>query len=361
MIIFENENDVFTKLAQSYIEAFINILDDIYEDEKEKAEEIGRYFPKLVYLENKEKCITTFFKIQEWARDDFFHTLGSLEKYAIIMLLYDMDEEINSLGIDAFCKIYFQKNKKEIITLLKETFTEEIQELEENDNKKYSNKDILNWYINGTNFMEVLFQDLDETYIELFVGKEDFSLAILDEFDYDILPNDIVERSKKAKKLLSCSIDSFLNSFKEIIEKSYYRIHGFKEYKEYDFQLLFELYARSYNAVSLEFKKVFREVEIGDGKCDFILNFPFCDNVLFELKIDRKDKIQQAILHQIPEYMVRINVNKAFLIIFSNTEANTQYLEICKMVYKEKGISIYPFMINISEKCTPSRIKCGEK
>lgn len=357
MIIFENENEVFTKLAQYYIETFINILNDIYEDDKEKEAEISRYFPKLVFLENKEKCITTFFKIQEWATDVFFHMLGSLEKYVIIMLLYDMDEEIHSLGIDEFCEIYFKKTKKEMISLLRNACSEEIQEAEELDDKKYSNKEILDWYISSEHFMEVLFQDLDETYIELFVGKEDEDLATIHESDYDILPNDIVERSKKAKELLTYSIDSFVDSFKEIIEKSFYRIYGFKEYKESDFQLLFELYARAYNAVSLEFEKVYKEVEVGDGKCDFILNFPFVGDVLFEIKMDRKEKIHQALAHQIPEYLSRINKDKAFLIIFSSTNDNTEYLEFCKKVYKEKGVSIYPFMINISEKCTPSKMK----
>ena len=356
MIIFEYEDGVFTKLAQSYIETYIYILNDIYEDEKEKMEEISRYYPELVFLENKEKCITTFFKIQEWARDAFFHMLGSLEKYVIIKLFDDMDEEIHSLGINDFCKLYFKKTKKEIILLLRDSFAEEIQESEEFNDKKYSNKEILDWFICSEHFNEVLFQDLDETYIELFVGKEDEDLATIDEYDYDILPNDIVERSQKAKELLTYTVDAFVDSFKTIIEKSFYRIHGFKEYKETDFQLLFEFYARSYNAISLEHNKVYREVEVGNGRCDFILNFPFSGDVLFEIKIDRKEKIHQAILHQIPEYLLRINKDKAYLIIFSNTDDNSQYLDICKKVFKEKGVSIYPFMINISEKCTPSKM-----
>lgn len=355
MIIFENEDKLFTELAQSYIKTFIIILDDLNENYQNKLEAIEKFFPKLVYLENKDKCWTTFLKICEWASDNFFHKVGALEKYVIIMLLMDIDEEINVLGSDKFCSLYFKKTKKEIVDLLKNYMNDTMSKFEQIENKTI--KDIFSYYITAENIIETLFDDSDELYIDLFIGKEDESLELVDEYNYDILPNDIVKRIKKAKELSNYSVEYFLFSFKEIIEKSFFRIHGFNQYLEKDFQLLFELYARAFNAVSLEFNKVYKEVDLGNGKVDFILSFPNIGEVLFEIKMNRKDNVIQSILYQIPEYLSRLKKDKAFLIIFSAEENNYEFLEVCEKIYKEKRVSIYPYIISIIGSNNPSKIK----
>lgn len=204
---------------------------------------------------------------------------------------------------------------------------------------------------------EILFEDFDEGDIELFIDNTAKSLIMIDEYFYNLLPNDIVDEIKIKKQLYNYSTVDFVESFKQLIEKSIYRIYGFSNYQERDFQLLFEFYARSYKRISLQFDKVYKEIEIGNGRIDFILNFPLSGEVLFELKMDKGKNVEQAILLQIPECLKNINKYKAFLLIFSTKEDNSHNLELCKRIYLEKKINIYPFIINITNQLTPSKKK----
>lgn len=357
MIVFENENELYTKLAQSYLETYISIYAELNKTIEEQEISFRSFFPPLVFLENKEKCIFTFLKIGEWARDKFYHKLGALEKYVIYHILNEIDKEVSTLGPKSFCEIYFKRTFKVIINILKEYHKEILSNFENENGKPFSNKEVFNFFISSDFFSEILFEDFDEGYIDLFFDGNDENSILIDDYFYDILPNDIVNSIKRNKKVLDCSVDDFLDSFKTLIEKSYYRICGFESYQEKDFQVLFEFYARSYNKISLKFDKVYREVEIGNGRVDFIINFPFSGDVLFELKMDRNQNVKQSILFQIPEYLENTKKDKAIIIIFSDENDNSQYLKFCENVYRDKQKNIYPFMINISKQLNPSKKK----
>ena len=355
MIMFDNEYEVYTELANNYIASRLDVFEDEYRDGVVALDDLIRYFPKLVFIENKEKCLTTFLKIGEWARDNFYHKYGALEKYVIIRLFNEIDEIYDYDGEELIC-CYLKKNKKELLEILKK---EELKDVDDDEEltQEIKKRTDLKYFFNASLLQDFLFADLDEEIFDyISVGREDDLSYISDRF-YDILPSDIVDRVKESKELYNENIDSFVDNFKEYMEKSFYRINGFEEYTEKDFQLVFELYARSFNAVSLKFEKVFKEVEFGNGRVDFIVSFPIVGEILFEIKIDKGDNVKNAILYQVPEYLDRIKKDKAFIIIFADNDDNSKYLELSKKVYEDKDITIYPFMIDISKKIVPSKLK----
>lgn len=355
MIMFDNEYEVYTELANNYIAARLDIFEDEYYDGILDIDYLKYYFPRLVFIEDREKCLKTFLKIGEWARDHFYHKYGALEKYVIIRLFNEIDEIYDYDGEDTIC-CYLKKDKKELLQILKKEELEDVGEDEEMIEQIESSNDLQDFF-NSEILEDLLFADLDEEIFDyISVGKEE-NLSYISDYFYDILPSDIVARAKESKELYHENVDCFVDNFKEYIEKSFYRIKGFDEYTEKDFQLVFELYARSFNAVSLRFEKVFKEVEFGNGRVDFIVSFPIVGEILFEIKIENGDNVKNAILYQVPEYLDRIKKDKAFIIIFANNDDNSKYLGLSKKVYEDKNVTIYPFMIDISKKIVPSKIK----
>lgn len=69
---------------------------------------------------------------------------------------------------------------------------------------------------------EILFEDFDEGDIELFIDNTAKSLIMIDEYFYNLLPNDIVDEIKIKKQLYNYSTVDFVESFKQLIEKSNY-------------------------------------------------------------------------------------------------------------------------------------------
>jgi len=355
MIMFDNEYKVYTELANNYIASRLDVFEDEYYDGIVEIDYLKYYFPKLVFIEDKEKCLKTFLKIGEWSRDKFSHRYGALEKYVIIRLFDEIDDIYEFDGEDLIC-CYLKKDREELLQILKKEELDDVGEDKEMIEKIESSNNLQDFF-NSDTLEDLLFFDLDEEIFEEFgVGREE-DLSYISDYFYDVLPSDIVDRAKKSKELYNETVDCFVDNFKEYIEKSFYRIKSFSEYDEKDFQLVFELYARSFNAVSLKFEKVFKEVEFGNGRVDFIVSFPIVGEILFEIKIEKGDNVKNAIIYQVPEYLNRIKKDKAFLIIFSNNDDNSKYLEMSKKVYDEKEATIYPFMINISPKTVPSKIK----
>lgn len=355
MITFELDSKFHKVLALKYLKVKLEVLIDELESNSIDKNVISKYFLPIVFVEKKEKCIETIYKLKIWLEDNYAHEIGSLEKYVICKLFDEIEEEVDTFGIDEFCMIFFDESKESLLNRIKETFKDEILHLEI-DEEINSDEYIFNFYVLGDAFISYLFEDIDETFVDLFTSGSDYSLSFIDPYFYDIMPEDIVKRALESKGKNNIKLYSFIDSFKEIIEKSYYRIKGFELYKEKDYQLLFELYAKAYNCCSLEFDKVYRENHIGDGNTDFIVTFPHIGNVLFELKIDRKENIVHAITKQVPEYLNRLKEKIAVVLIFSKNNSIAKYMELTKSIYKEYNLSIIPVIINITKKEVPSKI-----
>lgn len=355
MIIYEENDYLYSTLANNYIKTFIDIFEEQMNDEITNVDELICYFPKLVFIENRDKCLNTFYKIREWATDNYNHYLGSLEKYLIVKILKEIDRLIDEYGIYLFCDIYLKESGINIIEHINKIYKEDCEDDFSFTEEIKSEEEMLEFYIASDMFLGVLFMDLDYEMIDSYT-KNDTSLATIDPYFYDVMPSDIVNRAKNNLELLKVDLYNFIQCFKEIVEKSFYRIYGFDKYKERDFQILFELYSKSYNAMGLEFKKVYKEPEIGDGEVDFIVSFPFSGEVLFEFKMDNKFKVMQSINNQIPEYLERLKQQKAVILIFSK-ELKNDYQKLCFAIREKRSLEIIPILIEVGKKETPSKMK----
>lgn len=354
MITFELHSKFHEDLAIRYLKVKLEILIHEFELNSNDYEIISKYFLPIVFAEKKEKCIKTIYKLKIWLDDNYAHKIGALEKYFICELFNEIEEDVEALGIDEFCLIFFQETKKSLLKRISENFNEEILKLE-NDGEIIDDKLLLNIYVLDDAFFTYLFEDIDETITELYTSKNDYELSDINPYFYEIMSEDIVERILKIRSDNDIGLEHFINSFKEIIEKSFYRINGFDLYKEKDFQLLFELYAKAYNSCSLEFNKVYRENHIGDGNTDFIVTFPNLGNILFELKLDRRNQVINAITKQIPEYLNRLKEKKSIVLIFSKKNNIDEYMKVSKEIYKQFNLSIFPVLVNIDKKEVPSK------
>lgn len=154
---------------------------------------------------------------------------------------------------------------------------------------------------------------------------------------------------------------NFIRDFKEIFEESTYRICKNRNLKESDYQLMFELFAKGYKGRSL--RDVLREIDVSDGRMDFVLSFDDTHDCIFEFKVDRRDsdkiEIINSMRNQAIEYIKRTNINCLLYVIFGefySIEHKAEFNKVISELYNE-GYFVEVCYINcVCNKKKPSKM-----
>lgn len=359
MYIYENYVDEDERFfIDSYLIRYFSFLSD----KKDINRVLGLVFPPLKAEEDRKECLDRFHEISLALVDGLEHDTDILTEYAFQRAFCQIESEKRKWG-SAFWSLYYpNKTKKELAAKARGIIHRDCGDDYDDSFGKKSDKEILDFYVEEASFSETCFSDADCLFAEeLFMAKNkdvlpeiESQLGIVPKMLAPLLPNSVAKKISEQEDVLQI----FLSSFRSIIENSTYRLSGVSGFSEKDFQLLFELYGRGFYRVGFQPNKFFRECDVGNGKIDFCASLPDKMTVVFELKMDDKERVLSSLRSQIPEYMVRSQSDIGVCVVFSNGDSPWKDLyEKEANALSDKDQKIEVFIIDYSQKSSPSMKK----
>lgn len=176
MIQFLNYNSPMRVLKE--INRRLAIMIDVeYEFlEQSDYENIEDYLPAYLVREDPIKCKGVLIELKEWTQDFYLHNMTCLHEYALYNVINSYSDCMDDLG---------ENEKKQRFSFEKrEEFTE-------------NELDLIDEFQSKEEFIELLFNDLDFTYLDKIVNLYQTSRPAFDRLgvniDYykDLLPKDV--------------------------------------------------------------------------------------------------------------------------------------------------------------------------
>ena len=185
--VLEQINRCINEMVDFELSSYFEYYD--YQDDKEKEEFLGNYFPEYLCREDAKKCMNVLLEIKEWTSDLYFHEMTCLHEYALYHIFesyFNYAEEMareREEGEEAPFEFYiknleqYNEEELEIINLL---------------NERFFYQDCL--------FFDLDFLDIDQIVFFYQIGSVAYNiLGVNINYYLDLMPKDIREEIKKAQ------------------------------------------------------------------------------------------------------------------------------------------------------------------
>lgn len=362
MYVYDNKiSDDERFLVDSYLKTYFEMLIDAIGDQKELgasySDQIAPLFPSWKVELAPEDCVHHCQEILRYLTDTYLHKVDVLTEYVLQRAFEALDEEKDYYGKDFYPGFYPGTPRKALAQKARLI-------LENGDTDgafaKYTDKQILDFYIDSDSFIETCFLDSDCLFIESELAHPNIRKILTKQRDLRFIPKEFAPLLPPdiAKEVLASddTLARFLSNFRDLIENSTYRLKDMADFKEKDFQLLFELYGKGFQHLGFEPNGFFREEDVGNGNIDFVLELPNNQSAVFELKMEEKSRVIASLSKQIPEYMKRSGSATGVCVIFSKGRSahDREYQKVADS-HSTDTQEIHAFLIDYSKKRSPSQ------
>lgn len=366
MIQIYNSSKKSTKIKiNKRLNEYLDIYMCFYKD-LGPEEGFSSFFPRLIWIENKEKCIQTMIELDEWTCDDHLHILKPIHEFALYRLLCITEDSISEESI-------FDLSKKTVF-----------DDYESVDDYILGNLDNISLYL------DILFQDHDflrvSDYLKDFTEDpykfEKEADVYLDDY-IDLMPNDIrieylgikqsiypadistakFERSIDNNEDLLFHTDRIMDYFSHSISsKGAYKLlwneNGIPK-KENSAQQLLGFISRMYcenNNIDITL-----EAETGKGPVDFKYSYGNNFKTIVEIKRG-SNNLKHGLEKQTVQYMLSEKVETAYfiVIVLYENELNKiqKVFDSANSIKLEYNLNIKPIIIDArSNKLSASKTR----
>ena len=332
-------------LCNRIVHDFLGIK--IFNGDTDIGDAIEAMLPKYLFREQYRRCIEVFNDLFRWSDDTFFHNIGAFHEVALYYFLESMSELL--LDDPDLSEIYFND---EIRKLAEEACRKELEECPELEATW-----LLEYYLDISSYIDILFDDLDFLMIDSAVNNYRFGNHIVEDvlgidvdYYFEILPLDIQEEYRRKNK------SNCITLYYEIGELFRY-LDDRARYKE-----LYKLFWENERPVSEPRIQLIlgciidaffhdREIEIireaatGSGNVDFLFyrNSETDEKVLVEVKCASSiTYLRHGFEKQLVAYLLSSKYRHAFYLIacFTDEEYALTKKFIAENVYTEE-IQLY--------------------
>ena len=329
-----SRSTIYGKIIHNYLEAELFGDPDI-----NVGDMIEYYFPKYLYREQYQKCISVFEDLYEWTVDPFWHSLTAFHEVALYYFLLEMEQLKGDMGTN-FKKIYYDKDLKK-----------EIQEYAKQDLEKFGDefsiKDLETNYYEPSFICENVFDDIDFLELPTLYNQQRDNMPIIAQslginldYYFEILPLDIQKQYQSKHITLTGEVSELFSYLQQRINSGSLSDLFWESDKPVNEKKIHTIIENIMNAYFIgKGIDISREVQIKNGQVDFKLfrSNEQNEKVLIEVKKASSSYLKAGYEHQLCDYIAYSGCKNAFYLIicFTDNEYKTAFDFIRNHVYTD--------------------------
>lgn len=343
MIIFPN---LYYKKLNYIVHHFLDC--SVFLEGIDVGDWVEEIFPKYLYREQFQKCMSVLDELYNWTEDQFTHQMTAFHEFALfhfLDLLYS-EQEVDE---EYFNKTYFDKESIQFIQEMA------MADFEEFDDEEMTQEELVEAYMDVSFYQDILFDDWDflalpNLQTNRFFDYDEVETRLGINIDYykELLPQDI-RASYKSNITLTGDVSEFIDFFNRRCDTSnLYKLfwEGNKPVKEEKIQIVIDNMLSAY--FRLQGVEINREVNLGNGQVDFKLyrGNHYDEKVLIEVKKASSSYLKKGYEKQLTEYLRASNYKNAFYLIACFTDQ--EYKVADDFIHSHVYTDSYQLYINIA-------------
>ena len=318
MIDFNNSRSIiYGKIIHNYLEAELFGDSDI-----DVGDMIEYYFPKYLYREQYQKCISVFEDLYEWTVDPFWHSLTAFHEVALYHFLIEMKQLYEDIGAN-FKKIYYDKN---IIKQIQEYTKQDLEEM----GNEFNIKDLEAHYYDPDFICGDVFEDIDFIQLPTLYNEQKANMPVMAQllginldYYFEILPLDIQKKYKSNHITLTGEVGELFSYLQQRINSGSLSELFWENGKPVNEKKIHTIIENMMNAYFIgKGIDISRETLIKNGQVDFKLfrSNEKNEKVLIEIKKASSSYLKAGYENRLCDYIQYSGCKNAFYLIICFTD-----------------------------------------